>query len=64
MKSFHLMKADKSASEIDRSAFFFKIHEKKLDKGGGGGYNNRALESPAQLRPEAQIFFPKVEKSP
>ena len=33
MKSFHLMKADKSASEIDRSAFFFKIHEKKLDKG-------------------------------
>ena len=37
-------------------------HEKKLDKGGGGGYNNRALESPAQLRPEAQIFFPKVEK--
>ena len=41
---------------------FAQKRRKRLDKGGGGGYNNRALESPAQLRPEAQIFFPKVEK--
>jgi len=41
---------------------FPQKRRKRLDKGRGGGYNNWALESPAQLRPEAQYFFRKLKK--